>query len=243
MRRRGYRDTPLIITEYGSLLPYCGLDDLYYDSQGNPFDEARARGFMESGFDLLLTATDPHTGYAPDQNCLVQRWLWYSLDDEAYGGQLFGGCSRDPTSLGIAVGAYTGAIPPNVDLLAVEVRQVGPVPFSPTEPATVTLKARVSNVGNVAIHEPVDVRFLDGQGQAFGSDQVIAAPLPGCAATQAVTVTWPYVASGAHPVQVLVDPEDAITELDKTNNLAYAVALVSEHRVFLPLTMRQAAGQ
>ena len=240
MRDRGYRDAPLIITEYGTLMPYYGLapHEMYYDSQGNPFDEDRAWGYMESTFDFLLTASDPDTGYPADQNRLVQRWLWYSLDDPDYGGPLFDPYTTEPLSLAVSLADYTGAISPHVDLLAVDVRQAGPVPLSPSEPATITLKARVSNVGNVAITEPFHVRFLDDQGQPIGEDRVITPSLAGCAATQAVTVTWSAVEPGAHQVQVVVDPDDGVSEPDETNNVAYGVVLVAEHRVFLPLVVR-----
>jgi hypothetical protein len=60
MKDRGYRGVPLLITEYGSLLPYYNPEELYYDSQGHPFDEARARNFMHSTFEYLRAATDPN---------------------------------------------------------------------------------------------------------------------------------------------------------------------------------------
>ena len=94
MKDRGYRDVPLLITEYGTLLPYYDPAHLYYDSKGRPFDETRARDFMYGTFDFMRAATDPNLGYPADENRLVQRWLWYSLDDLSYGGALF-----DPYSL------------------------------------------------------------------------------------------------------------------------------------------------
>ncbi|MCK4451870.1 MAG: hypothetical protein KAX26_14900, partial [Anaerolineae bacterium] len=174
MRDRGYRDTPLIITEYGTLLPYYDPGSLYYDSGGDPFNEARARDFMYGTFDFLLTASDPNLGYAADENRLVQRWLWYSLDDASYGGALFDPLTLDPMQLGTDFGAYTASISPTVDLFAVDVGQMEPVPYSPTSTVTVTLRARISNIGNVAITQPVSIRFLDGDEHQIGSDWVIS---------------------------------------------------------------------
>jgi hypothetical protein len=236
MREHGYRDKPLYITEYGSLWPY--YEDPFVTNEGQDvFDEARAARFMTSTFDFLLGASDSSVGYRADQNRLVQRWLWYSLDGTDYGGALFEKYTTVSRPLGIDFADYTGAISPTVDLLAVEVGQVGPIPFSPTDPATVTLEVRISNVGNVKVTEPFTVGFLDERGQTIG-DVVISDALAGCAATRMGTITWSDVAPGAHSIRVIVDPEDRIDEADETNNEANGIALVAEVQSFLPLITR-----
>ena len=240
MRDRGYRNIPLVITEYGTLIPYYDPDSLYYDSQGNPFDEARARDFMYGTFNFLLTASDLSLGYPPDENRLVQRWLWYSLDDTTtYGGALFNPSTLSIRQLGADFGAYTGAIAPTVDLFAVDVGQVGPVPYSPTDPVTMTLRARLSNIGNVAIPQPVTIRFLDGEGYQIGSDQVISGTMPGCAEVEEVTLAWLNVAPGAHVVRMVVDPEEEVSEGNEDNNAVDGLVLVAKEQVFLPLVIRQ----
>ena len=239
MKDRGYRNTPLLITEYGTLLTYYNPNELYYDSMGRPFDEARARDFMYGTFDFMRTATDLNLGYPADENRLVQRWLWYSLDDTSYGGALFDPYTYARMQLGTDYGAYTEAFTPTVDLVAVNVMQVGPVPFSPAEAATVTLRARVSNVGNISITQPIAVRFLDGTGIQIGNDQIIAQSLAGCADVQQVAVTWSNVTPGTHSVRVVVDPENLIRENDEGNNQVMGVALVAPHQVFLPLVSKR----
>ncbi len=239
MKDRGYRDVPLLITEYGSLLPYYNPQELYYDSQGHPFDEARAQSFMHSTFEFLRAATDSNLGYLADESRLVQRWLWYSLDDLSYGGTLFDPYSSTRMQLGTDYAAYTGAITPTVDLLAVDVRQVGPVPYSPTGAATVTLRARVSNVGNISVTQPITVRFLDGAGTQIGADQMITGSLPGCAAVRQVTVTWPNLTPGPHPVRVVVDPGNLLSESNESNNQVAGVAWVATHQVFLPTITKE----
>lgn len=229
MRDRGYRDTPLLITEYGTLVPHS------YEG----WDEERARVFMYGTFDFLLTASSPELGYPADEDRLVQQWLWYSLDDTGYGGPLFDPFTLNLLPGGVHFGAYTGAIAPAVDLLAVDVQQVPPIPYSPTVAATVTLQARISNVGNVGLAQPLVVRFLDDAGRQIGSDQIISGTIPGCAAVRSVTVTWSEVAPGAHGVCVVIDPLDGIAERDESNNEVCGVALVAQARVFLPLLVRR----
>ncbi len=239
MRDRGYRDTPLVISEYGTSLPYYDPESLFYDSQGRPFDEARAKNFMYHTFDYLRTASDPDTGYPADENRLVQRWLWYSLDDSVgYGGALFDRVSQQILPLGRDFGAYTVAFSPTVDLVAVSVGQVGLPPLSPTGTVTLTLQARVSNIGNIAATSPITVRFLRAGGLPIGADQVITGGLGGCADVGVVTVVWPNVAPGAHPVQVVVDPDFTLIEDNKGNNKVSGVVLVARDRVFLPAVMK-----
>lgn len=229
MRDRGYRDKPLIISEYGTLMPHS------YEG----WSEERARDFMYGTFDFLLTESDPDLGFPADENRLVQRWLWYSLDDSInYGGALFDLYTQDPTLLGEAFGTYTGGISPTVDLFAVDLRQVGPPPLSPLDAVTVTLSARVSNVGNVAITQPITISFLDGEGYPIGPDQVLSDTIAGCAEVKEATMVWSNVTPGAHVVRVVVDPGDEVSEGSETNNEVYGVVLVAKEQVFLPLISR-----
>jgi hypothetical protein len=228
MRDRGYQNTPLIITEYGTLVPHS--------YQG--WDEERGKVFMYGTFDFLLTANDPGLGYPADENRLVQRWLWYSLDDTAYGGTLFDPSTLDLLPMGAYFGAYTGAISPTVDLLAVDVGQATPIPLAPAGAATITLQARVSNVGNVPTAGSVTVRFLDGEGQQIGSDQAISTAVAGCATVEEITLVWPDVAPGSHVVQVVVDPEDVVSEGNEGNNEISGVVFVAKTHAFLPLITR-----
>lgn len=236
MRDRGYRHTALLVTEYGTLLPYYDPDSLFYDSEGNPFDEARARQFMLGTFDFFRTATDASLGYPADEDRLVQRWLWYSLDDAvSYGGALFNPYTLGRMGLGDAYAQATGAIPATVDLLAVDVGQQGPIPYSPSSAVTLTVRARVSNVGNTPIAQPVTVRILDGAGHQIGPDQVIGSGMRGCAHVEELTVTWPDVPPGTYTVRVIVDPADTVDEEDETNNQAWGRVMVARGQLFLPL--------
>lgn len=225
MRDRGYRNTPLLITEYGTLMPhtYAG------------WTKERAAQFMTGTFNFLLNASDATIGYPADENRLVQRWLWYSLDDMRYGGYLFN-ANTGAAEMATYFSAYTAAITPTTDLVAVALTQDA-VPFSLAEPVTLTLLAEISNVGNVAITQPIQVKFLDTGGNPIGAVQVLTAPLRGCATTGIVSVTWANVTPGAHQVRVIVDPQNAILEAIESNNELTATVLVATHQVYLPLVM------
>lgn len=73
MARRGYADRPLLVSEFGFLMPY--------DYGFSPQDSA---DFLEGSFDFLLNARND-SGFAPDGGRLVQWWLWFIVsapDDE-----------------------------------------------------------------------------------------------------------------------------------------------------------------
>ena len=93
---RGYRNSELIVSEYGILM---------YTELG--FPEERVRNFMLATFDFFMTATDPAIGLPRDGNRLVQRWCWYSLSDTVYPtGNLIDRVSGQMTGLGQAYAAY-----------------------------------------------------------------------------------------------------------------------------------------
>jgi len=103
----GERDKPLILSEFGVLMP-----------EEHGFDETRVKNFMNEAFDFLLTAKSNTLGYAEDDNHLVQKWAWYSLDDlmwdsetgEGFNGNLFNSDTLGITEFGAYFGAYTQAI-------------------------------------------------------------------------------------------------------------------------------------
>lgn len=96
MADRDYRDTPLVITEYGILMPR----ELGYGPE-------RVQQFMLGTFDFLTTARDPNMGLSSDEDRLVQQWAWFSLADSIYpNGNLTDPVSNRLTSLGMAYRTY-----------------------------------------------------------------------------------------------------------------------------------------
>ena len=103
MAQHGQRDRPLVVSEYGILMPV-----------DYGFDQARVKAFMYATFDFFSTATDEHVGYPQDSNRLVQWWAWYSLADTTYPtGNLFDPETKAVASLGSAFAQY--ALPDSGD--------------------------------------------------------------------------------------------------------------------------------
>jgi hypothetical protein len=100
MAARGYRDRPLVVTEYGILLPH----DYGFPPEG-------VADFMTATFDFFLTAVDETTGYPADENRLVQWWFWFSLYDPVYAsGNLYDRPSGQLTAVGQAYRDYVNEV-------------------------------------------------------------------------------------------------------------------------------------
>lgn len=69
MQEHGYGDKPLVVSEYGILMP-----------EDYGFPPERTSAFMKASFDLFRTM-EGEEGYVEDENRLVQWWFWYSLYD------------------------------------------------------------------------------------------------------------------------------------------------------------------
>jgi len=110
MADKGERDKPLWVTEYGS--PFPPIDppdrDVYNVS------DADTAKYMVDSFDFFRSATDVDTGLWGDNNLLVQRWFWYTLNGQR---DMFGGVLYDPengdqiTAVGQAFMDYTASFP------------------------------------------------------------------------------------------------------------------------------------
>ena len=97
MADHGQRDRPLVVSEYGILMP---------PDYGFPFE--RVQAFMYASFDFFLTATDAQTGYSADGNRLVQWWAWFSTTSTTYPtGNLCDLEAGSSTALGTAFANYT----------------------------------------------------------------------------------------------------------------------------------------
>ncbi len=73
LAERGQRAKPLIVSEYGILMP-----------ADYGFDSERVEHFLVETYRFMLTAADEQIGDPADHNHLVQRWAWYSLGDDRY---------------------------------------------------------------------------------------------------------------------------------------------------------------
>ena len=101
MKARGQQDKPLIVTEYGILMP---------GEYGFPPGEVER--FMLGTFEFFRTASDRTLGYAGDGYHLVQRWCWFSLADQRYPtGNLLVSSGGGLTPLGEAFAGYASSTP------------------------------------------------------------------------------------------------------------------------------------
>lgn len=73
MAKQGLRDKPLLISEYGVLMPA---------EYGFPPEKVAA--FLQGSLDFLLQARDDETGLPDDDNRLVQGLAWFSVADRLY---------------------------------------------------------------------------------------------------------------------------------------------------------------
>jgi hypothetical protein len=101
MKDRGQQNKPLIVTEYGILMP-----------AEYGFPPQNVERFMRDTFEFFRTAADPDLGYPADGGRLVQRWCWFSLISERYPtGDLLRSNAAGLTSLGKAFAKYAGVSP------------------------------------------------------------------------------------------------------------------------------------
>jgi hypothetical protein len=168
----GEQTKPLWITEYGSLFPTI-LN----------VSELTTATFMEQTFDFMLGTKDSSLGQAADADRLVQKWIWYSLNEqiEKFGGSLYDPRNRSLTTVGqhfINYDPSTTAVPPlNSDVyVRTDPPLIGP---SPMGPGYYQIRIRVGNL--ISSDRLTEVRvnlFLSGN--QIGS---VTLKVPRCAGT------------------------------------------------------------
>lgn len=204
MADRGYRNRPLIITEFGILWP---------EDYGAGFGPARVNTFMRGTFEFLNSATGPN-GYPPDKNRLVQSWAWYSLTD-GYNGMLFDPSTQQRTVFGDHFAALAAEIPGDANLQ--------PVRALATRKGAghVTLSVTVANNGNSAIPGMFGVKFYRGNplqgGTPVGAEQFVHV-LEGCGTASTVTVDWPGAPGSQVDLWAIIDPGNLVAERDEADN-------------------------
>ncbi len=241
MNARGERNKPLIISEYGVLMPSDYLAPTVEEG------DLLVKQFMTETFDFLRTAVDANLGYPADGNRLVQRWLWYSLNDSPanFNGGLFR--HDDPaqiTTFGEHFAQYTAPLEtPFADL---SVRSVALTPnVLQSAPLTLTARAEIVNLGTQATG-PFMVAFYEGNPQSGGVLKAQVA-VAGAAArydappvvVEAAWPTAPGVPGQAREVYVVADSTGAVAESNEGNNAATrAVTAHARFVRYFPLALR-----
>jgi hypothetical protein len=241
MAEHGERDKPLINTECGILYRYLG------DQQITP---AQVNSYMNQLLDYALTATDSDTGFPADENRLLQGWVWYSLNDSNWNGNLFNPSTHALTTMGTNWTNYVSdpakplASQPQQNLRVINLRaRPNPVFVPPGETMTVTLRADIANSGNTqtTTGDNVVVKFWDGIPDTPGSNVIasrILDDIPGCGRFVTVAVEWPGRSAGEYPWFVEAVPIPG--EVNTGDNIAEgAVTAVEGATVgFLPIIMK-----
>jgi len=227
MAQHGYRDVPLLMSEFGILVP----------GQWYPqFDAARVNAFMDRTFDYLLNTTDAALGLPADNNRLVQRLSWYSTTDQNFNGFLFLPDGQ-MTAIGANYKARAEALREEVDFNALAVTTAPPYLLAANGTVTVTLAATIGNAGNLGRATNAAVRFYNGDPQYGG--QLIGAPasvsLIGCGEIQVVETVWPNVTPGNYTIYVRVDPDGLVPESNESNNMASATLNLVTDQLLLPI--------
>jgi hypothetical protein len=224
MANRGERDKPLIITEFGELIP----DDGSWTLEHIRFTLQVTRDFLVGSITRMLTATDALIGYPADGNRLVQLWAWYSLHDPFYGGSLLAAASP-ASGLTPAGAAYAqlaaSLLTPTVDLYPVPL--VTPtMPGGSAAPLSVSLTVQVDNRGNTAVG-PVPVRFAQydsATGQLLAAtDVTLSQVLARYAGTQPqVSLDWTLTSTTQYIFTFEIDPRHTISQTRRSSQiLAY----------------------
>jgi hypothetical protein len=244
MADHGYRDKPLIVSEYGILL-----------SPLHGFSYEDVRTFMLGTFDFFLTATDDSLGLPVDEGRLVQQWSWFSLNDQpwdpetgtGFNGNLFNPESLQIEPLGEDFGAYTAPLMQrNVDLA------VSHIGFAPSyavvgaaTPVTITLT--LLNGGSIPASGGL-VRLWLGDPDAGGAlitEQALPEPIArGCRPLTITLPPWivPALSVGEHPVYAEVtttatgpnDPPERNPANNRTFRTLFVVSQPLTHSLYLP---------
>lgn len=208
MADNGYRERPLIITEYGIQMP-----------EDFGFTPERVRTFMYDTFDYLSIASDPLTGYSADNDRLVQQWAWYSLTDSAYNGWLYDATTRERTVHGDSFAAYAADLPAAVNLATISLG-VDSIHIEAGRLMSVTLAATIVNNGNMTSPSAM-VAFYLGDPLA-GGELIALETLPelgGCAEMVTVDAVWTSPTEGDHLIYVVADAQNRVHETDEIDNV------------------------
>lgn len=113
LKVQGYGDKPLVVSEFGILLPSA------FGYDGN-----RVATYMVQAMDWMLTYGDCTIGLSTDDCRLVQQFAWFSVNFDAANGELFTN-EGAPSVIGQRLQAYTAEIGARLQ-------------WTPTPPATPT---------------------------------------------------------------------------------------------------------
>ncbi len=226
MYDNGYQHMPLYISEYGIL---------FYDGLVKGKTVQDNVDFMNTTFDWMRTARDPDIGYPEDDNRLVQRWAWFSLDHDGWymGGDLFDYRTHQPKALADAYAAYTDQVPPTIDLRLMNLGANITSDTSTSEAYTSTLHVTVANAGNIETTGPVTVTFYRDPANPTRISSTPIENLWCCGDHQVITATLPNISWTAAP-QAFAIVEASTGHVAKTDPITLS-AILRVKRIWAPI--------
>jgi len=216
MRDHGQQNKQLIVSEYGILFNA----ELGYGYE-------RVRDYMLGTFDYFLGARDTGLGYPADDYHLVQRWAWYSLDDDNFvWGTTYGALMNPKTRalypLGYDFARYAaGLMTAYADLQPVALHTSTPAAIPYGDTGVVRIELEVRNQGNTA-SAASQVRFWDGvpdQGGVLLGTAALPVVPSRYSGTATARLDWSVAASGQHQITLQIDPTNQVRESREDNNL------------------------
>jgi len=240
MADRGYGGLPVVVSEFGVLMP-----------AEYGFDPPRVNAFMSGTFAFLATAADPALGDPLDGGRLVQRWAWFSLDvppwdpktaPTGFNGNLFDPETAAITEHGLQYEALTAGLPaPDYAELALvrwEVPAVGR-PLSPAETVTLPVTVRLGNSGT----SPAGA-FLVRLQYTGPRQGTLEKTVPGLAASGSTELTFSLtdLAPGAYDLQLTIDALGQVDEPAECDNQPLRRLVVPSHVAHVPVVANLAAA-
>ncbi len=247
MNARGYRNTPLLISEYGVLMPSDYLCEGCTPAQGDLI----VASFMTRTFQFMLNTIDANLGYPADGNRLVQRWMWYTLNDQPYdfatGLGFNGGLFDYRVKTYPGVMTFFGKVFSDfVAPLKVSYVDLKPAGVTSQDGGTgqFTLTVKAMNGGNTALSN-VKVRICNGDPLAGSPDWCSddSVPALGIRYTTPGALSFQYTLPPGQTTRtffVTVDPDNEIVESNEANNTAsYLVHMRAyDHRIMMPVIIK-----
>jgi hypothetical protein len=213
---QGEREKPLWISSYGVWLNH----DLIQDSMTSKF--------MTTTIAYLENAADTTTGLSVDDNRLVQRWFWYSLNGSlsTHSGSLYDpdqSAEQSLTQVGVKFLKYTNGVASREDLRVAGIGVKTLNFHGPHALADAQVSVTVANAGNRGLGTDARVSLWEGDPQAGGKQLAATAlptSLPGCGAVETVAFLWKDVQPfRVHSLFAQVDMlPDPVAELNRDNN-------------------------
>jgi hypothetical protein len=241
MKLHGQQHKPLILSEYSILYPYeidpggtCHLADEY----GQCFTPQRVAQFAINTFNYLHDeGKDPNLGYPPDNNRLVQQWLWFPVRSSGIGhsSNLLEQDLSTFTPAGQMFNYYAYAQPLQANLLPIAANGIPAFTPSPTATVSATLTLQLVNNGTIPA-TPFSVTFYSNAGLTQEIGSAVVQKARGCSRSEhMVTTTWDNLTSGVHPFWAKVDSLNNVGEANENDNVIQGFVIINPQQRLLPL--------